>query len=65
MDPIKDDELKKSRLKQYQQYQEHLDQIDKKEAPEPSGDMQGKKIKKRASDNSRTENVFNNSIKKK
>lgn len=68
MDPILDDELKRSRrLKQYQQYQDHLDQIDKtdkKDISEPSGEMQGKKIKKIASDHSRTGNIFNNSIKK-
>jgi hypothetical protein len=68
MDPIQDDELKLSRrMKQYQQYQEHLDQIDKtdkKDISEPSGEMQGKKIKKNAYDNSQAGNVFTNSIKK-
>lgn len=68
MDPIQDDEIKLSRrMKQYQQYQEQLDQIkttDKKEISEPCGEMQGKKVKKIASDSSRTGNVFNNSIKK-
>jgi hypothetical protein len=68
MDPILDDELKQSRrMKLYQQYQEHLDQIDKtdkKDIPEPSGEIQGKKIKKITSDNPRIENVFNGSIKK-
>jgi hypothetical protein len=54
-------------MKQYQQYQKHLYQIDssdKKHTSEPSGEMQGKKIKKIASDNPRIENVFNGSIKK-
>lgn len=65
MDPIQDDELRLSRrTKQYQQYQEQLDQIDKKDISEPSGKMQGKKIKKIASDHSQAGNVFNNSIKK-
>lgn len=68
MDPILDDELKRSRrMKQYQQYQDHLDkldEVDKKSAPEPSGEMQGKKVKKIVVENSATENVFNRSIKK-
>jgi hypothetical protein len=65
MDPILDDELKQSRrMKLYQQYQEHLDQTDKKDMSEPSGKMQGKKIKKITSDNPRIENVFNGSTKK-
>jgi hypothetical protein len=69
MDPILDDELKQSRrMKLYQQYQEHLDQIDKtdkKNLSEPSGEMEGKKIKKNASDNSRIGNVFESSVKNK
>ena len=68
MDPIQDDELKRKRgMNQYQQYQDQVNQIDKsdkKDISEPSGEMQGKKIKKIASDHSRTVNIFNNSIKK-
>jgi hypothetical protein len=68
MDPILDDELKRSRrTKHYQQYQDHLDQMDKtdkKSTSEPSGEMQGEKVKKIAAKGSLTENLFNRSIKK-
>lgn len=68
MDPILDDELKRSRrMKQYQQYQEQLDQMnktDKKDTSAPSGEIQGKKVKKLSSKDSPVGNLFNNSVKK-
>lgn len=65
MDPILDDELRRSRrIKQYQQYQDHLDQIDKTDASKSNGEIQGKKVKKLTNENLPAGNIFNRSIKK-
>ncbi|MBA2368884.1 MAG: hypothetical protein H0V82_07675 [Candidatus Protochlamydia sp.] len=68
MDPILEDELKRSRImKQYQQYQAYTDQVDEAENLNklvPEGELQGKKVNKITSENSQIEHIFNSIVKK-
>lgn len=66
VDPISEEELKRSRrIKQYQQYESHLDELDKSDKTQstPIGEMQGKKVKKIASENSPTGEIFDRYLK--
>ncbi len=69
VDPIEEEELRRSRrINQYQQYQNNLDELDKtdgKKDSNPTGDMQGKKIKKIEPENSPNTSLFNKIIPKK
>lgn len=61
VDPISEEELKRSRrMKHYQQYQSHIDELKKpdKTKSTPMGEMQGKKVKKITSEISPSREIF-------
>ena len=59
VDPIEDDELKRSRrIKQYADYSKQLEKADKEAALEMPGEMQGKKVKKISAENSSIDRLF-------
>lgn len=63
IDPISEEELKRSQLrKQIQDYQEAMDAQDKEKATTQTGTLLGKMIKK--VDNSPASNLFKNTLRK-
>ena len=67
MDPLLEDDLKRSRrTKHYQQYQKHLDELEKADKKEDVGTIQGKEVKKiEPKDTQSIISVFNNTVQKK